>query len=278
MRSPHADLLLSSAYNSLTQHAHVEFMNRGHSVGVATATSAEGMRAAVNQFRPDLILCPMLAQVIPQDLWETYPFSFHPGIVGDRGGNSLDWAILNQQFGVGRDRGAGGRACGLGPVWATCHCKLREASKSSLYRDEIAAAAMKAMMVAVQRFENGSFVPAPLDYSRPDVRGRYRPLLKPEQRMIDWLSHPVSTIICKIRSADGAPGVLDEIGGKPVYLDGAHAEGDLVGRPGRNYCPASWRRVPRGRILGRCGYPISDAVAPRGSASSCPQRMSWGTS
>ena len=37
-------LLLSSAYNSLTQHAHVEFMSRGHSVGVATATSAEGMR------------------------------------------------------------------------------------------------------------------------------------------------------------------------------------------------------------------------------------------
>ena len=82
-------LLLSSAYNSLTQHAHVELMSRGHSVGVATATSAAGMRAAVDQFRPDLILCPMLAQVIPQDLWETYPFLIlHPGIVGDRGGNS----------------------------------------------------------------------------------------------------------------------------------------------------------------------------------------------
>jgi putative two-component system protein, hydrogenase maturation factor HypX/HoxX len=63
------------------------------------------------------------------------------------------------------------------------------------------------------------------------VRGRYRPLLKPEQRMIDWSSDPVSTIIRKIRSADGAPGVLDEIGGKPVYLYGAHAEGGLVGRP-----------------------------------------------
>ena len=226
-------LLLSSAYNSLTQHAHVELMSRGHSVGVATATSAEGMRAAVDQFRPDLILCPMLAQVIPQDLWETYPFLIlHPGIVGDRGGNSLDWAILNQETEWGVTVVQAAEHVDSGPIWATCHCKLREASKSSLYRDEIAAAAMKAMMVAVQRFENGSFVPAPLDYSRPDVRGRYRPLLKPEQRRIDWSSEPVSTIIRKIRSADGAPGVLDEIGGKPVYLYGAHAEGGLVGRPG----------------------------------------------
>jgi putative two-component system protein, hydrogenase maturation factor HypX/HoxX len=91
-------LLLSSAYNSLTQHAHVELMSRGHVVGVATATKAQGMRAAVDQFRPDLILCPMLGQVIPRDLWETYPcLILHPGIVGDRGGNSLDWAILNQE-------------------------------------------------------------------------------------------------------------------------------------------------------------------------------------
>ncbi len=120
-----------------------------------------------------------------------------------------------------------------GPIWAAYHCKVREGSKSSLYRDEITSAAIKAMMVAVQRFENGLFVPVPLDYSRSDVRGRYRPLLKPEQRRIDWSSDLVSTIVRKIRSADGVPGVLDEIGGEPVYLFDAHEEGDLVGRPGQ---------------------------------------------
>ena len=91
-------LLLSSAYNSLTQHAHVELAARGHVVGVATGMRAEGMRAAVGRFRPDLILCPMLAQVIPRDLWEKHPcLILHPGIVGDRGGHSLDWAILDQE-------------------------------------------------------------------------------------------------------------------------------------------------------------------------------------
>jgi putative two-component system hydrogenase maturation factor HypX/HoxX len=226
-------LLLSSAYNSLTQHAHVELKSRGHLVGVATATKADAMREAVDQFQPNLILCPMLAQVIPRDLWETYPcLILHPGIVGDRGGNSLDWAILNQESEWGVTVVQAAEHVDSGPIWATYRCRLREASKSSLYRDEITAAAIQAMLAAVRRFENGLFVPAPLDYSRADVRGRYRPLIAPEQRRIDWSSDPVTTIMRKIRSADGTPGVLDEIDGETVYLYGAHEEGSLVGRPG----------------------------------------------
>ena len=91
---------------------------------------------------------------------------------------------------------------------------------------------MQAMTLAVQRFESGLFVPAPLDYSQPQVRGRYRPLLEPEERRIDWSADPVATILRKIRSADGSPGVLDEIAGLPVRLYGAHREGGLIGRPG----------------------------------------------
>ena len=226
-------LLLSSAYNSLTQQAHVELAARGHVVAVATGMRAAGMRAAVGRFRPDLILCPMLAQVIPRDLWEKHPcLILHPGIVGDRGGHSLDWAILDQEADWGVTVVQAAEHVDSGPIWASWRCRLRAASKSSLYRDEIAAAAIQAMMVAVQRFENGLFVPAPLDYSRPGVRGRYRPLVSPEQRRIDWSADPVATIVRKIRSADGSPGVLDEIGGEQVFLYGAHEEGGLVGRPG----------------------------------------------
>ncbi len=226
-------LLLSSAYNSLTQHAHVELKSRGHRVEVAAATKADGMREAADRFRPHLILCPMLAQVIPQDLWETYPcLILHPGIVGDRGGNSLDWAILNHEPEWGVTVVQAAEDMDAGPIWAAYRCPLRAASKSSLYRDEIARAALQAMTVAVQRFENGLFVPATLDYSRPDVHGRYRPLIKPELRKIDWSSDPVATILRKIRSADGAPGVLDDIGGVPVYLYGADEEGCLIGKPG----------------------------------------------
>jgi putative two-component system hydrogenase maturation factor HypX/HoxX len=45
-----------------------------------------------------------------------------------------------------------------GAIWATYEFKIRSASKSSLYRDEVARAAVKAMLVAVRRFESRLFV------------------------------------------------------------------------------------------------------------------------
>ncbi|MFO1417492.1 MAG: hydrogenase maturation protein [Methylotetracoccus sp.] len=226
-------LLLSSAYNSLTQHAHVELTERGHWVGVAVATTPDAMRDAVAQFNPDLVLCPMLAQVIPDDIWTRHPcLILHPGITGDRGPSSIDWAVLNEESRWGVTVVEAAEHVDSGTIWATYEFTMREASKSSLYRDEVARAAVKAMMTAVRRFESRLFVPAPLDYSRPGIRGRFRPLLRQVERRIDWQSDSVATILRKIRSGDGAPGVLDEVGGVPVYLYGAHEEGSLVGRPG----------------------------------------------
>ncbi len=225
-------LLLSSSFNSLTQQAYVLLKGRHH-VGVAAATTAEVMRDAVGQFEPDLILCPMLAHVIPRDIWENIPcLIVHPGIVGDRGPNSLDWAILKdeKQWGVTIVQAA--EHVDSGPIWAAYVTGMREGSKSSLYRDEITEAALNAMMVAVQRFEGGLFVPKALDYSRPDVKGIFRPSVKQAQRRIDWQNDPVAAILRKIRSADSNPGLLDEIRGQPIYLYGAHEEGSLVGNPG----------------------------------------------
>lgn len=227
-------LLLSSAYNSLTQHAHIELETLGHRLGIAVGTTGDAMRGAVAQFQPDLILCPMLAQVIPRDIWEHHPcLILHPGIAGDRGACSLDWAILNEEREWGVTVVEAAEQVDSGPIWATYEFKMRAASKSSLYRDEVTRAAVKAMLVAVRRFESRLFVPAPLDYSQPEVRGRYRPMIKTAERRIDWRADTVATILRKIRSGDGAPGVLDEIDGLPVYLYGAHEEGHLVGKPGQ---------------------------------------------
>src|SRR5205823_14993227 len=129
--------------------------------------------------RPDLILCPMLTRIIPRSIWEEYPcIILHPGILGDRGAASLDWAILNQEDTWGTTAVGAAEHVDSGPIWATSEFKMREGSKSSLYRDEVTGAAMKAMLDAVERFAGGLFVPAPLNYSAPDVRGRYRPPIK----------------------------------------------------------------------------------------------------
>lgn len=225
-------LLLSSAYNSLAQNAHVWLQSR-HDVAVATGLTGNGMREAVGRHQPDLILCPMLAQIIPPDIWENYAcLVLHPGIIGDRSSASLDWAILNeeQEWGVTVVQAAD--HVDSGTIWASYRFNMRAASKSSLYRDEVAHAAMKAMKLAVQRFENGLFEPAPLDYSGSEVKGQFRPAVPTKLRRIDWSSDSVAVILKKIRSADGSPGVLDEIAGEHVYLYGAHEEGSLIGNPG----------------------------------------------
>jgi putative two-component system protein, hydrogenase maturation factor HypX/HoxX len=226
-------LLLCSAYNSLTQHTHVALKALQHTVAVAVVTTPETMTERVESFCPDLILCPMLTRIIPRSLWEAHPcIILHPGVIGDRGVASLDWAILNDEQTWGTTAVGAAEHVDSGPIWASCEFKMRDASKSSLYRDEVTRAAMKTTLDAVERFASGLFVPAPLDYSGPDVRGRYRPPIKPGSRRIDWSSDAVETIVRTIDSADGTPGVLDEIAGVPVYLYGAHREGTLVGPPG----------------------------------------------
>jgi putative two-component system hydrogenase maturation factor HypX/HoxX len=225
-------LLLSSAYNSLTQHAHVELKALQHRVGVVVAATSEAMAQAVETFQPDLILCPMLTRIIPRSIWESHRcIILHPGVIGDRGSASLDWAILNDEPTWGTTAVEAAVHVDSGPIWATGEFKMREGSKSSLYRDEVTRAAMKAMLDAVARYASGLYVPAPLDYSAPDVRGRFRPAIRSERR-IDWTSDPADTILRRIHSADASPGLLDEIAGMPVYLYGAHREGTLIGPPG----------------------------------------------
>lgn len=227
-------LLLSSSYNSLTQRAHVEIEKMGHEVSIELAVSQKAMQEAVDMFKPHLVLCPMLTHIIPKSLWEDTPcIIIHPGIRGDRGAASLDWAILHQQDQWGVTAVEAADEVDSGPIWASCNFKMRPGSKSSLYRDELSNAAVKVVRTVIKRFENGNYVPEPLDYSRDDVKGRYQAFTKQTQRAIDWERDGIDDILRKIRSADSNPGLLDTILGEEYFLYGAHREGRLIGPPGK---------------------------------------------
>lgn len=226
-------LLLSSSYNSLTQKAHVELQSLGHKVSVELAINEDVMFDAVHLFQPELILCPMLTQIIPKSLWQKTPcIIIHPGIKGDRGAASLDWAIMGDvcEWGVTAVQAAD--EVDSGPIWASGHFTMRQGSKSSLYRDELSDAALQVIRTAVSRFENGHYIPEPLDYSKDDVRGRYRAYIQQSERRINWQEDSVEIILKKIRSADSHPGLLDSVNGDDCYLYGAHREGSLIGPPG----------------------------------------------
>ena len=117
------------------------------------------------------------------------------------------------------------REMDAGPVWATAGFKMRDATKSSLYRNEVTEAAVRAVLNALHRFENASFVP-----ERPAL-SEWRPAVTQADRAIAWNRDGTEAVLRKIRSADGHPGVKSRLNRRTVYLYDAHPA-DLKGEPG----------------------------------------------
>ena len=235
-------LLLAHAFNSLTQRLWVELAARGHELSVELDVHDRVTEEAVALFRPDLIVAPFLKRRIPDTVWRRNRcLVVHPGIRGDRGPSALDWAIMNGEAEWGVTVLEANGEMDAGDVWAENRFAMREAAKSSLYRNEVTEAAVAALVRALERIERG-LAPEPLDYADPAVRGRARAPMRQADRAIDWRADDTTTVLRKIRAADGAPGVLDEVCGERAYLFDAHREsglrfertapGDVVGQRG----------------------------------------------
>jgi putative two-component system protein, hydrogenase maturation factor HypX/HoxX len=227
-------LLMASAYNSMTQRVHAELADRGHEVGVELALGDEVMREAVRRHGPDLVIAPMLTAAIPADVWLASPcFIVHPGPRGDRGPSSLDWAIMDGASRWGVTVLQANAEMDAGNIWASAEFPVPPAcSKSSLYRTEVADAALEAVLAAVARFADGGYRPEPLDYSRPGVTGRFRPPCRQADRRIDWAAERTCSVVARLRAADSRPGVLDVLGGAEYFLFGGYEDDHLRGEPG----------------------------------------------
>ncbi|OEJ28523.1 hydrogenase maturation protein [Streptomyces agglomeratus] len=227
-------LLVASAFNSLTQRVHAELRDHGHSVAVELVRHADCLREAVRRHAPELVVAPMLKTAIPQDVWSAHTcLVVHPGPIGDRGPSSLDWAIHEDAAEWGVTVLQAEAEMDAGDVWASVVCAVPPVAKSDLYRNEVADAALAAVLLAVQRFAGGTYVP----WRQPGAGEagttvRTRPYLKQTDRRIDWASESTETVLRKLRAADSQPGVLDELLGAEWYLHGGHPEDALRGRPG----------------------------------------------
>jgi putative two-component system hydrogenase maturation factor HypX/HoxX len=189
-------LLISSAYNSMTQRVHVELADRGHQVSVELALGDEVLRDAIGGFGPGLVIAPMLTTAIPADIWSAWPcFIVHPGPRGDRGPSSLDWAIMDGASRWGVTVLQANAEMDAGDIWASVEFPVPACSKSSLYRTEVADAALEAVLAAVARCADGSYQPEPLDYRRPGVTGQCRPPCRQPDRRIDWAAEPTSSVL-----------------------------------------------------------------------------------
>ncbi|WP_328966445.1 enoyl-CoA hydratase-related protein [Streptomyces sp. NBC_00239] len=222
-------LLVASAFNSLTQRVHAELRDRGHSVAVELALPRTDLAAAVRRHRPDLLVAPMLTSALPEEVWSAHTcLIVHPGPVGDRGPSSLDRAVQEGAARWGVTVLQANAEMDAGDVWATVACPVPvpPQSKSAWYRGEVADAALEAVLLAVDRFASGTYLP------RPQTVGRARPVLRQEDRRIDWRTDGTERVLRVLRAADSRPGVRDELLGGTWYLHGGHPEDLLRGAPG----------------------------------------------
>jgi putative two-component system hydrogenase maturation factor HypX/HoxX len=230
-------LFLTRSFNSLAQRLYLELTGLGHEVSVEFDIADAVTIEAVALFRPALIVAPFLKRAIPEAVWRNHVcLVVHPGVVGDRGPSALDWAITDGVADWGVTVLQAEAEMDAGPVWATRGFAMREASKSSLYRREVTDAAVSAVRAAVIRF--AELGPDGAGVGHGGSPGRWRALMRQEQRRIDWARDDTRTVLRKIRAADGSPGVSDEMFGVPCQLFDAHAHtlvaprapGAIIGR------------------------------------------------
>ena len=226
-------LLLTHAYNCLCQRLHIELSQLGHQVTIEFDINDEVCINAVERFKPDLIIAPFLKRAIPDVVWQnTMCWIVHPGIIGDRGPSSLDWAITNQEKQWGVTILQANEVMDGGDIWATENFPMRIASKSSIYRQEVTRAAVKAVKRALKQLSDKNFKPTPLVEAKAEHQGQWRCLMTQQDRAINWQQDTSEEVIRKIHAADGNPGLLTKLLDAEYYLFNASIDHSLSGEPG----------------------------------------------
>lgn len=216
----------------MSQRAWVELDRLNHQVKIHIASSQKSMEDAVDDFVPDLIVAPYLKTAIPEIIWKKYTcLIVHPGIPGDRGSCSLDWAILNNEKEWGVTILQATEKMDSGPVWATASFSVRNVSKSFLYRHEVTQAAMQAVLQAVQRFEEKNYIPKAPNELDLMAKGKWNRSTNEIDFKFSW-NDETNIIIRKINAADSFPGALCKILTREYFAYGAIEEEILKGDPG----------------------------------------------
>lgn len=217
-------LLLVTAFNSQTQAVYSRLKDCGDEVVVTLSIYEAQMLEEIEDFAPELILCPFLKNYLPATIYEKYPtFIFHPGPRGDRGPNALEYALQSHTKEWGLVILRANAEYDGGDIYAQSHFKVRDTYKASLYRQEIVQASLTALEEFFDNYENQRSVPQKLN----PIHEKFTQ----KKRAIDWSRDSTQTIIDKIYLSDSLPGVLDEILGISCYLYGVHREEKLRGKP-----------------------------------------------
>ena len=210
--------LLVTSFNGLAQAVYCKLLELNHKVDVVYAGSLTKLDE-INSFKPNIILCPFLKHFIPKEIYENYPtFVFHPGVKGDRGAHSIEWALWEEKEIWGGVWLKANSIYDGGDIYAKDQFRLRDSCKSSIYRIEEKNIAVDLIDTLLYNIIDEKKEPQILNPIRNKI-----------DLTIEWENDTTQTVIKKINCMDSFPGVLDQILGIKCYLFGAFLEDKIKG-------------------------------------------------
>lgn len=208
----------NTAYNIFLQAA----------VQVIQVSKPEDIDRAVENNAPDLVVCPFLKTRVPDSLFANKPpvLIMHPGIAGDRGASSIDWAILERQKLWGVTVLGASEVLDGGDIWSTENVPVpKNPTKTGMYNGCLSDAAVRCVTDAVSRFCQGISPVCPENH--PETTGQFKRNMKHSDRQIDW-TQPAEEVALRVRMSDTTPGALgifaDKHFDKKFRLFDAHTE------------------------------------------------------
>ncbi len=220
-------LFLCYRFNSLSQRLYCELTERGHEVSIELDVHPELTIEAVDVYRPDLVIAPFLKRRIPREVWsKVKTLVIHPGPPGDRGPSALDWAILRKEREWGVSLLEAVEEYDAGPVWSYRTFPMREARKSSIYRNEVTDGAVESILEVLELLLEGK------EPKKLYPEGVWNPRMEQSYRRIDWFKDSTEEILKKVYASDSQPGALAYLGDREYYLFNAYREDYLKGKPG----------------------------------------------
>ena len=211
--------LLISTFNSISQSYYTILKDNGYSIDIVYAINDTQMIDEINEFSPDIILCPFLKKFVPKEIYNFYDtYILHPGIIGDKGPYSIDNALKDDKKVWGVVILKANESFDGGDIYASVDFSMRNTTKASIYRNETRFASIKALEILLQNINNTNFQPIAQTNSSMHLQ------LSQKHRAINWQKDNTKEILKKINFSDSYPGVLDEILGLKCYLYGAWIE------------------------------------------------------
>jgi len=226
-------LFITDSFNGMAQRLWIELDRLNHAVKIHIPTTKKNMISDVSKYHPELIIAPFLTSKIPKEIYEKYLcLIVHPGIKGDRGASSLDWAILRNKKDWGVTILQAVEKMDAGDIWAYNPFKMRNVSKAEIYRNEVTQMASKGILQAIENYKKPNFKPEKLDYSKSTIKGKWNNKTTQKDFQFSWNEKP-EIIARKINAADSSPGVKITLFNNDYFAYGAHIEERLTGTAGQ---------------------------------------------